>query len=140
MPIRFAPALALAIICLSAAGCGESLASATIAGEVQIDGKPMAKGIIAFAPADGKGAPATANVENGKYTVTTTAGPKTVQISSMAVIGQRKDSPAPDAPMVDIVEEVVPDKYNAASELKFEAKPGGNTKDWSVEGRGRGKK
>jgi hypothetical protein len=49
------------------------------------------------------------------------------------VTGKRKEYVGPDAPLVDLVEESLPAKYHSASELKYEVKSGGNSKDWEVE-------
>jgi hypothetical protein len=113
------------------AGCGP--ASATITGEVTVDGKPVENGVISYVPADGNGVPVTATILNGKYEVKTVVGKKSVQISVPVVIGRRKESNSPDAPIVELTEESLPEKYHAKTELTFEVVAGKNTKDWSVE-------
>ena len=123
--------LALVMAAAVLPGCGAS--TATVSGEVTIDGQPLDNGVIAYAPADGPGASATAVVEKGKYRLQTTPGAKWVQISAPIVVGQRKEYNSPNAPSVDISEERLPERYNAKTELKFELKPGANVKDWTVE-------
>ncbi|OWK45490.1 hypothetical protein [Fimbriiglobus ruber] len=114
-------------------GCGGP-PTGTVDGQVTIDGKPLDKGVISFAPIDGSGGPpVTANVENGKYRLQAQTGNKRVMISAPLVTGKRKESTAPDAPMVEITEERLSEKYNVRSDLTFEVKSGGNTKDWAVE-------
>ena len=127
---RVAAAVA-AVVLAAAGGCGP--AACTISGAVLADGKPLEKGVIMFAPADGQGEPATADVTGGRYEVRTTPGRKRVQLSAPVVTGRRKLSNAPDAQTVDITEESLPAKYNAVSELTFDAAAGGNSKDWAVE-------
>ena len=112
-------------------GCGAP--TATVSGEVAVDGQPLDNGVISYAPADGQGAVATAVVQNGKYSLRTTPGKKWVQISAPVVVGKRKEYNGPDAPLVEIRGERLPERYNAKTELTFEAKAGDNTKDWSVE-------
>ena len=98
-----------------------------------MDGQPLDSGVISFSPAEGDGASATADIKDGKYSVQTTPGAKWVQISAPVVVGQRKLSTAPNAPVTDIREERLPERYNAKTELKCDLKGGGNVKDWSVE-------
>jgi hypothetical protein len=105
----------------------------TVAGTITVDGKPLEHGIISYVPADGAGEPITVEVRDGKYELQIVTGDKQVQISAPVVIGKRKESDAPDAPLVDITEESLPDKYHVKTELTFEVQAGANTKDWSVE-------
>ena len=114
-----------------ASGCGSGPETATVSGGVSVDGKPLENGVIAFTGPDGK--TATAKVANGKYDLRTTLGNNQVQISAPVVTGKRKESSAPDAPLVEITAESLPDRYNAKSGLAFEVKSGANTKDWEVE-------
>jgi hypothetical protein len=129
--------LLLILLASSAAalGSGCGLWSATIEGEVTVDGKPLEKGIIVYAPLDGKGQAVQAEIRNGHYSLRTAPGQKLVQISAPVLAGQHTEHNGPGAPMVDITEESLPAIYNSASQLKFEATAGSNTKDWSVESR-----
>ncbi|MFM8274163.1 MAG: hypothetical protein ACKODX_17790 [Gemmata sp.] len=117
------------------AGCGgpKGPAPATVSGQVKLNGVAIEKGIIMFAPADGVGAPATAEITKGRYTVATTAGKKAVQVSVPVVTGRQPESAAPGAPMIELTAESVPEKYNAKSELTLDVIAGGNTKDWDLE-------
>jgi hypothetical protein len=118
-----------------AGGCGPG--TATVGGSVTVDGQPLEKGTISYVPADGPGTPAQAAVENGRYDLRTAPGKKLVQISAPAVVGKRKEYNAPDAPLVEVTAERLPERYNSKTELTFEVKPGGNTKDWALETKGR---
>ena len=115
------------------AGCSSGPASATVSGEVKVNGTPVEKGVISFSPAEGTGKLVTGEIKNGRYEVQTTAGKKVVQISAPVVTGKRKDSDAPNAQWVEITEESLPDKYNSKSELTFDVQAGGNTKDWALD-------
>lgn len=117
------------------AGCSSGPASATVSGEVKVDGKPVEKGVISFSATEGAGQPATANIENGKYSVTTTAGKKMVQISAPVLIDKKKESTAPDAAWIEITKESLPDRYHARSELTLDVQAGSNTKNWELETR-----
>src|SRR5262245_1136654 len=78
-------------------GCSSGPASATVSGEVKVNGTPVEKGVISFSPAEGSGTSVTGDIKNGRYEVQTTAGKKVVQISAPVVTGKRKDSTAADA-------------------------------------------
>ena len=124
----------LALVLTAAlSGCGAP--TATVSGEVTVDGQPVDNGVISYGPAEGTGAVVTAVIQKGNYRVQTTPGNKWVQISAPVVVGQRKEYNGPNAPLVDITEERLPERYNAKTELKLEVKAGDNVKNWSVEGK-----
>ncbi len=125
-PVAFLGLAIVGIFC----GCGSG--SATVSGEVTVDGKPLEIGIITYVPADSKGDPLTTDIVNGKYELQTVAGNKTVQISAPVVADKRKAFNGADAPWVEVTKESLPENYNSNSELKFEIKPGPNVKDWSL--------
>jgi hypothetical protein len=113
-------------------GCDR--APATVRGEVIVDGKPLQRGYISYVPADEDGGvPATADVQNGTYELRTFPGNKRVQISAPVVVGTHREYDSPDAALVEITEESLPEWYNSKTELTFEVQPGRNTKNWSVE-------
>lgn len=117
------------------AGCGGGPASATVTGEVKVDGVALENGVISFTAADGTGQSTTTDVTNGRYEIRTTAGKKIVQISAPVVIEKKKESNAPDAQWVEITTERLPDRFNSKTELTFEVQPGGNSKDWHLDTR-----
>jgi hypothetical protein len=112
------------------AGCGP--ATATVSGEVTLDGQPLDKGLIVFAPAEGSGDPVRADVVNGRYEVRTTPGKKHVQISATKVVGSVPAHKGPDAPLLERTEERVHERFNSKTELTYDAQAGGNTKNWAV--------
>ncbi|MBN9122972.1 MAG: hypothetical protein J0I06_28180 [Planctomycetes bacterium] len=133
MNLRIAILLAGCTAAGALAGCsGGGPDPATVSGAVKVNGAPVANGTIAFAPADGTGAPATGDIKNGRYEVRTTAGKKVVQVSVPVVSGKHKAHVGPDAPWVEVTSESLPDKYHSKSELTFEVKAGSNTKDWDL--------
>ena len=111
-------------------GCGGS-SVATVSGEVLVDGKPLTKGLIEFVALEGAGDPARSEVINGRYDVTTTPGKKQVKISAPVVT--RRHQPSPGAPVSEVTEESLPDRYHSQSVLTLDVRPGSNTKKWEVE-------
>ena len=119
--------LAAGLLCVLCgwAGCGGS--EATVRGVVTLDGQPLADGIISMVPVDGQGATAGDAIKNGKYSLTTTPGAKRVEITANKVVGRRQAYEGdPNSPWMDIVEPIVPPRYNRQSELTCELKAGGN--------------
>jgi hypothetical protein len=130
----------LVILVLGLAGAGLAggcARTASVSGEVTVDGQALEKGTISYAAAEGTDAPAQAAIENGRYQLRTTAGNKRVQISAPVVVGKRREYNGPDAPTVEVTKENLPERYNTKTELTFEVKPGSNTKDWALETKGR---
>ncbi|MDB5391984.1 MAG: hypothetical protein JWM11_7630 [Planctomycetaceae bacterium] len=133
-PFRALPCLVL-IIAVSLTGCGGSKgpAEGTISGKVTLDGKPLEKGAISFQPTDGLGKSAGGKIVNGYYSTTATLGPKKVQIQAPKVVGTFKAYDTPDSPVLDKIEELIPAKYNAQSELKIDVKTGSTTANFDHE-------
>src|SRR5688572_24074536 len=93
-------------------GCSSEAGKATIAGNVTLDGQPLKAGLIRFVPADGQTPTADASITDGKFTAQVPVGEKRVSISAPKVVGTRKFYETADAPTVDIVEELLPARYN----------------------------
>lgn len=105
-------------------GCGKKSDRGTVAGTVTLDGAPLKSGIIRFMPIDGATATADAAISDGKFSATVPPGEKKISISAPKVTGQRRVYETPDSPTIDVVEEMIPKKYNANSELKLSVKLG----------------
>jgi hypothetical protein len=118
-------------VLIGLAGCGP--ATGTVTGEVTVNGVPLEEGVITFSPADKNGESVTREIKAGKYEAKMVAGNKFVQISAPIVIGTRKESTHPNAPLIQETEEGLPARYNSESELTFEVKSGTNTKNWNLE-------
>jgi hypothetical protein len=88
-----------------------------VTGTVTLDGRPLESGLIRFVPTDGQTATADATISNGQFTATVPVGEKRVSISAPKVVGKRKMYETPDSPTTDVVEELLPARYNAQSEL-----------------------
>ena len=67
-------------------GCGGQ--GSTVSGTVTYNGKPVEKGNISFAPADGKGTPVGGEIKGGRYSVSNvTPGKCKVLVSSYVAAG-----------------------------------------------------
>ena len=100
-----------------AAGCSQQTSQGTVTGTVTLNGQPLPAGEIRFVPADGQSATAGGTISGGKFTVAVPPGDKKVQISAPKVTGKKKMYETPDSPTVDIVEELLPPRYNVQTEL-----------------------
>jgi hypothetical protein len=123
----------LLVLLLSPVGCGPP--TSEVKGKVTAAGQPIEAGVIAFSPLEGEGDSITVEISAGSYSLRTISGKKLVQISAPVVVGKRPEFNGPGAPLVEITEESVLPKYNSASELRCELKPGLNSLDFQVETR-----
>jgi hypothetical protein len=106
------------------AGCSDAPPRGTVNGTVTLDGNPLKEGYVRFVPADGKSQPASANVVNGKFSAAVPLGEMRVEFSAPKVVGRHKAYDTPDSPVVEDVDELLPARYNAQSELKITVKKG----------------
>jgi hypothetical protein len=109
----------------SLAGCQRGPAVGTVEGEVTLDGQPLKEGRIALTPLDGQSQTAGATITDGKFALEAPATSMKVEINANRVIGKRRVyEDSPQSPVVDVVEELIPPRYNINSELTLEVKPG----------------
>lgn len=120
----------LLLSCLT--GCGPESNVAFITGTISIDGKPADKGSISFIPVNGQGPTAGTEFKEGKYASQAALGECKVEVRVSKVVGKKKLYDTPDSPVQDLMEEVLPAKFNEATELRVEIKKGTNTKDWDL--------
>ena len=121
------------IALLGLAGCNREPAKSRITGEVTLDGDTVDEGNISFVPADGVGPTAGERIENGSYSVEVPPGLKKVSINAPEVVGQRKAYESdPNSPMIEIVRERIPIKYNAQTELQYTVPAGSATKNFEL--------
>jgi hypothetical protein len=112
-------------------GC-EKPTKGVVTGAVKVDGTPVQTGSIAFFPTDGKSATAGAEILDGNYTAAVPFGTAKVEIRVPKVVGKKKLYDTPDSPMKEIMVESLPAKYNDASELTLDVKPGENRQDYDL--------
>ena len=113
-------------------GCGPESKMAILSGTVTIDGQPAETGSISFIPVDGMTQTAGASIENGKFTSEVPIGESKVEIRVPKVVGKQKLYDTPDSPEQEIMAEVLPAKYNEATELRFTADKGKNEKNFEL--------
>ena len=113
--------LTLLVLIACPLGCGSGGVMAT--GNVTVAGQPIEKGSISFKPADSKGPSLAGRIENGQYTVHSTAanaaGKKIVHIAGIRSTG-RKIPAGPPEPPGTMVEEILPFQYGVKGELTCE--------------------
>ena len=107
---------------------------ADLRGTVSLNGQPVDEGSILFRSQDDPQGPEWGGpIKNGKYEAKLPPGTMKVTVSWLKSTGQKKKTyDTPDSPEVPELEEVIPAKYNSATELRFEVKPGRNQKDWDL--------
>jgi hypothetical protein len=127
-----AVSLAVVIFVVAATGCGGGDGLAEVRGTVTVDGEPAKVGAITFIPVDGAGQTAGAQIVDGAYTARVPPGTFKVELRVSKVVGERKVYDAPDAPVKQILAEMLPPRYNDESELTLEVQPGENQKDYQL--------
>ena len=78
------------------------------------------------------GPTAGTELKEGKFSSQAAIGECKVEIRVPKVVGKKKLYDTPDSPVQDLMEEVLPAKYNEASELRIEIKKGTNEKNWDL--------
>jgi hypothetical protein len=134
--------LATSLLLALPAGCGHGNANqAAIQGHITLDAKPVERGSILFAPVDGtRGAVVGGQIKNGQYRLYAAAGPaigrNRVEIRSVRKTGRSipKGFGATGEFAEEQVEAVSP-RFNAASSLAIDIKPGDNVGDFEVTSR-----
>jgi hypothetical protein len=125
--------IAVGAVSIVFAGCSADSGKGTVSGTVTLDGQPLKSGLIRFVPADGQTPTAEATITDGEFSAEVPVGEKQVSISAPKVVGKRPAYQAPNSPMIDIVEELLPARYNMTSELKLNVTGGRQTEDFKLE-------
>lgn len=117
------------------AGCQkeDGPAKFPVSGQVTLDGTPLAEGQISFMPSNGVGISTGGKITNGSYRVDVPLGEMRVEVRAPIKVGEKPAYDAPDSPKVPIIEEKIPVKYNANSELKATVVKGTNKADFKLE-------
>lgn len=108
----------------------------SVSGMVQVNGQPLETGSINFLPdssAGTLGPDAGAEIKNGEYSIPAekglVAGQYQVMIRSFQATGQKiragSGSADPEA-LVDEIAQIIPERYNTSTELKYEVHDGDN--------------
>jgi hypothetical protein len=120
----------LAVTMLWFAGCGGT-DRRPLVGSVTLDNKPLPTGLIQFEPAEGDGRATGAVIAAGRYEIPANLGlpPGRYRVRIQAV---EEAAPAPpDAAPGDVFlppgKDLIPARYNAATELSAEITPSGGS-------------
>ncbi len=120
------------LLALLAAGCGDSSKTAVVSGTVELDGKPLESGTLTFIPVDGMSPTAGGTIKRGHFSVRVPITTMKVSISAPRVVSMKKLYNTPDSPERPITEEALPARYNEATELTIEVRPGTNAHDFPL--------
>jgi hypothetical protein len=130
MQRRSRPWSALIFAILLCAGCGRDLNRQAVSGTVSYKGKPIARGSITFAPAEGQGPTfVSAPIEDGKFAIPKSAGPVPgkylVRFEAYDKIQYGPAIPGdPAPPPKKLNQEPLPPRYGADSKETAEVKAG----------------
>lgn len=129
----------IAVLCLgtlatlhSIAGCSDPT-QGIVSGSVVVDGEPAETGAISFIPVSGRGTTAGAVIEQGKYKATVPVGEVRIEVRVPKVVGEQKIYDTPDSPVQQVMEESLPARFNAQSELTWEVPSGKSTRDFDFQ-------
>ena len=103
-----------------------------VSGMVTVDGKAPEQGSISFIPLNGSTPTTGAVITQGKYESQAPIGESKVEIRVPKVVGKKKLYDTPDSPEQEIMQELLPAKYNETSELRFTGVKGKNEKNWEL--------
>jgi len=124
---------ALLVTWVSTRGLSRGPDRASLQGQVSLDGKPLESGVIVLVPSgDTQGPTAGGTLSDGKFHIAADGGPVAgryrVQIKATRKTGRMVKSSVPigNRREVEETEQFIPARYNTASELEVEIKPGRN--------------
>jgi hypothetical protein len=116
------------------AGCGQEASpeSITVSGTVALDDTPVARGQIIFSDPSRQTRSSGGDIVDGKFTFDASPGSKRVEIIAMREVPGKMDTsnPGEERPLM---EQYIPDKYNAESDLTAEVSPSNTTFDFKLE-------
>jgi hypothetical protein len=97
-----------------------------VKGKVTLDGVPLEKGLVQFESVDGK-TPSSkgGEIKDGEFTAEAYPGEMIVRITSSKVVGKRPYYQDEGGPAVDVLEPILPARYNTESTEKVEIKANG---------------
>ncbi|MFN3161247.1 MAG: hypothetical protein ACE37I_18190 [Rubinisphaera brasiliensis] len=137
----FSPRVVLSLVfCVSLvglAGCGSDRGPqrASVEGTVTFNGDPVQTGSIQFVPVEGVvGKPVSAPISNGEFSLSSGEGPAVgmnkVVINATRKTGKQKKNIMGE--MEDEIEDFIPARYNAQTELQVEISSDGNTETFEL--------
>ena len=123
-------AIAGCLVLVSFAGCAND-GKATVDGTITFDGKPIPVGSIVFTKTEGGLVAEGAVIREGVFRVALPLGTYKVQVNARKVVGKTKAVGVGDPVEVEMTAEMIPDRYNAKTELSVDVKSG--TRDLKLE-------
>lgn len=129
--MKFSATSSLLALCAVALGsCHPNLGQLSDA--VTIDDEPVKNGSIAFFPVDGLSFSSGAVITDGTYSAKVPIGKTRVEIRVAKVVGEKKLYDAPNSPVQPLLAELLPPRYNDASELEIEVVAGASELDFEL--------
>lgn len=124
----------LATLALIAAGCSDQGAAlAPVEGRVTLDGRPVARAALVFAPVGGQGGPAYAVTDDdGRYKLAYTHERQGAVVGECLVRIKTGFLSIEDEERGRKAVETIPAKYNLQSELKVDVQPDGGPYDFEL--------
>ena len=100
----------------------------TATGTVTFDGQPVAKGAITFVKQEGDLVREGAVIQDGRFQAKLPPGEYKIELNSQKVVGKRtqKGFDGKDE-VLELTEELFPDRYNSKTTLTTKIAPGTNT-------------
>jgi len=118
-------------------GCGSASGPerAAVRGTVAFNGEPIETGSIQFVPVEGVTGKAVATpISNGEFSLSSGEGPAVgmnkVVINATRKTGKQKTNIMGE--MEDEIEDFIPARYNAQTELQVDIQPSGNTEAFEL--------
>ena len=125
--LRTHPAVVLAALLV--AGCADGPPYGDVRGEVTLDGRPLAEGVVRFIPVDGKSPTASALITDGTFRERVPVGTHRVEISAPRLPRGVSSSRQIKLGTIDenvALQELIPERYNLHSKLTTEVQRGTN--------------
>lgn len=112
------------------AGCGgdKGPKKYEVTGTVKFDGNDVADGDITFTPEDKSVGPEAGKIVGGKYKLNAREGKNKVEITASRVVPGKKGPMGTE----DVLEDLIPEKYNLNSQLSAEVGSGKTTHDFNL--------
>jgi hypothetical protein len=120
---------------LALLGCGPGDPTVAVTGKVTFDGQLVGDGtdaVIRFEPTDKKGNSAESFLTNGQYTVRLVPGAYKVRLTWSKSSGKKRGNVAGPGAEAEGSVQMMPDKYNAKSELTCTVPAAGGPQDFTL--------
>jgi hypothetical protein len=128
-----------AALCAALAGCAPPARTVPVSGAVTLDGRAFGNGgdaVIRFDPADpAKGNSAESFVTGGKYAVELVPGRYRVSVTWTRPTGKTRTGVAGPGADAGVSEQVIPARYNTATELTADVSADRPTHDFGLTSR-----